>query len=122
MVMAPVRLALPAGGSVETYRTPIDSAAGPEPDGGLTVSHGEFDAAVHVTVFCVPLWAICTVCAGVWDVNPVPEFIAPKFSDALSTPIVGGPVTGSTTMNVAPLLAAPPTVTVTLPVVAPAGT
>src|SRR5437868_5529106 len=98
MVMAPVRLALPAGGRLETYCTPIESAAGPEPDAGLTVSQGELDAAVHVTVFCVPIWATCTVWAGVWNVSPVPELIAPKFSDVLSTSIVGG--SSSTTVNV----------------------
>src|SRR5436190_9575602 len=120
-VTAPLTV-LPAGGNVETYRTPIDSAAGPEPDDGLTISHGASDTAVQVTVFCAPVWAIFTVSAGVWDVNLVPEFTAPKFSDALSTTIVGGTVSSGTTVNITPLLDTPPTVSVTFPVVAPLGT
>src|SRR5580765_7195335 len=46
-------------------------------------------------------------------------------SDAVTAPLVGDReviVAVGTTVNVAPLLAAPPSVTVTLPVVAPAGT
>jgi hypothetical protein len=122
-VIAPVTLGLPAGGSVATNCTPIDNAAGPEPDVGLTVSHGAFETAVQVTVLCAPVWTMFTVCGGVWDVNDVPEFTAPKFSDAWSTVIVGGPVGAvGTTVNGTPLLNAPPTVTVTFPVVAPLGT
>src|SRR5260221_5722269 len=117
-VIAPITLALPAGGTADAYCTPIDSAAGPDPDAGLTVNHGAFDAAVHVTGLGAPVWAMYTVWAGVWNRNPAPEFTAPKFSDALSTPMVGR----SITVNVTPLLATQPTVTVTVPVVAPLGT
>jgi hypothetical protein len=112
-------LPLAVAGSIETS-TAIDNAPEPEPDVGVTVSHGESDATVHVTVLCVPLWTIFTVCAGVRNV-PLLVLTLPKFSFVLSTVIVGRlPVT--VIVNVMPLLVAPPTVTVTFPVVAPLGT
>src|SRR5262245_51210149 len=56
--------------------------------------------------------------------------VAPKFVPVIATPEPTAPVGGfnevivavGTTVNALPLLATPPTVTVTLPVVAPAGT
>src|SRR4029077_5324254 len=60
----------------------------------------------------------------------LPPWAAPKFvpvivTTALTAPLVGDSdviVAVGTTVNGAPLLATPPTVTVTFPVVAPAGT
>ena len=54
-----------------------------------------------------------------------PKFVPVIVTDALTAPLVGDSdviVADGTTVNVAPLLATPPTVTVTFPVVAPLGT
>ena len=54
-----------------------------------------------------------------------PKFVPVIVTDAPTAPLVGERlvnVGGSVTVNVTPLLATPPTVTTTLPVVAPVGT
>src|SRR5439155_10212164 len=85
----------PAANCVETV-----NVAGPVPDAGETASHGVVAAAVHVTV-PAPVCTRRTVCAGVWEVNAVPLLTAPKATDVLSRPIVGGVAT-------APMLSTPP--------------
>jgi len=64
------------------------------------------------------------------NVTVLEPFVAPKFEPAIVTAVATGPVVGdrlvmlggTRTVKVDPLLARPPTVTTTLPVVAPAGT
>src|SRR5262249_34131088 len=64
------------------------------------------------------------------NVTVLVPFVAPKFVPVIVTDVATGPlvgerlviVGGTVTVNETPLLASPPTVTTTLPVVAPAGT
>ena len=57
----------------------IVSGAEPVPDDGLTVSHGWFELAVHVTV-PAPACVSRTVWAAVWKRNACPLVTAPNRS------------------------------------------
>ena len=74
--------------------TLIDRFAEPLPDGGLTCSHGWFDAAVHVTV-PLPLCVRRTTCAEVCATNAAPVVTAPNVSEVLSSATLGSDVIGN---------------------------
>lgn len=75
--------------SVDANCTATDKGAAPVPDAGDTASHGTLDAAVQVTVFCVPVCVTRTVCAGVWNASDVAVAMAAKFSAGRSMAIPG---------------------------------
>ena len=87
MVTAP--LAAPTAGSPAVNWTPIDKVAEPLPAAGLTVSHGWFEAAVHVTTPAAPPCVTRTTCGGVRDAKAAPVVAAPKFSAPRSVVITG---------------------------------
>jgi len=84
-----VPVALPVVGTLESKTTPTVSVPDPVPDEGVTVSHGLFAVAVHVTV-PAPLFEIRSNCAGDCEAKAVPVETAPKVRLGRSTLTVGG--------------------------------
>ena len=95
----------------------------------VTTTLPEVAPAGTVTVMLVSL-QLETVAAVPLKVTVLLPCVAPKFVPAMVTGVPTGPVLGvrllmvggTVTVNATPLLTSPPTVTMTLPVVAPLGT